>query len=120
MKNNFIEYIVTISIVVISFLLLNPFNFWMPDMLFMGMLVLALVVFGIYASFMLREQVVDERDSLHRTLAGRNAFLVGSGLLTVAIVVEGYTHSIDPWLVVIFIAMVLTKLITRRWTDTHL
>jgi len=45
-------------------------------MMVMGMLVALLVLFGIFASFILKEKVFDERDDVNRSLAGRNAFLV--------------------------------------------
>lgn len=120
MKNNIKETIVTIALVAIAILLLNPFHFWMPDMMVIAMLAVALVLFGIFASFILREKSVDERDEQHKSLAGRNAFLVGSGILMLGIVVQGYTHTVDPWLVVTLIGMVIVKIITRHWSDKNL
>ena len=120
MKNNLKETIVTVGLVVIAILLLNPFHFWMPDMMVMCMLAIALGLFGMFASFILREQVYDERDNQHRTLAGRNAFLAGAGVLTLGIVVQGYTHEVDPWLVIALIVMVMVKIGTRIWSDKNL
>lgn len=109
-----------VGLIAIAVLLLNPFHFWMPDMLVVCMLAIALVLFGIFASFILREKVVDERDSLHRTLAGRNAFLAGASVLMLGIVIEGYMHSVDLWLVLSLIAMVIAKISTRMWSDKNL
>jgi hypothetical protein len=120
MKNNFKETAVTIALIVIAVLLLNPFGFWMPDMMVMCMLATALVLFGIFASFILREKSVDEREAQHKSLAGRNAFLAGSGILMLGIVIQGYTHAVDPWLVVALIGMVIVKIITRTWSDKNL
>ena len=120
MKNNLLETLVTVCLIVLAVLLLNPFHFWMPDMMLIVMLVTTLGLFGIFASFILREKIVDERDSQHRTLAGRNAFLAGSGVLTLAIVVQGYVASVDPWLVVTLITMIIVKIATRRWSDKNL
>ncbi len=120
MKNNILESIVTISLIALAILLLNPFHFWMPDMMVIGMLALALVLFGIFASFILREKATDEREEAHRTLAGRNAFLAGSGVLILAIVVQGYAHDVDPWLVITLVVMVVAKIVTRIWSDTNL
>ncbi len=119
MKNNIKETIVTTCLIALAILLLNPFNFWMPDMMVMAMLAVTLVIFGIFASFILREKSYDEREDKHRTLAGRNAFLVGSGILMVGIVVQGYSHSVDPWLVVTLILMILVKIGTRMWSDKN-
>lgn len=119
MKNNLSEIFTTLLLILIAVLLLNPFDFWMPDMMVVGMLVLTLVLFGIFASFILREKTVDERDAEHETLAGRNAFLAGSALLILGIVVEGYTHTVDPWLVVSLVVMIVAKIATRIWSDKN-
>lgn len=120
MKNNLKETIVTICLVGLAILLLNPFHFWMPDMMIMGILAFTLAVFALFASFVLREHIFDEREEGHRALAGRNAFLVGAGLLTLGIVVQGYKHEVDPWLVVALIAMIIAKILTRIWSDKNL
>lgn len=121
MKNkNLKEIIVPFALVVLAVLLLNPFHFWMPDMMVMGMLAILLVLFGVFASFILKEQVFDERDDMNRSLAGRNAFLAGSVILMLAIVIQGYSHSIDPWLVITLIVMIITKITTRFWSDKNL
>ncbi len=120
MKNNLKETVVTVCLIAIAILLLNPFHFWMPDMMVMCMLAVALVLFGVFASFILREQTIDERDDVHKTLAGRNAFLAGSSVLMIGIVVQGYSHRVDPWLVIALIIMILVKIITRLWSDKNL
>ena len=89
-------------------------------MMVMGMLVAMLVFFGVFASFILREKVIDERDGVHRTLAGRNAFLVGSLIVVAGILVQGYAHTVDPWLIVALVGMIIVKIGTRVWTDRNL
>lgn len=120
MKNNIRESLVTFCIIIIAILLLNPFYFWMPSMMVKYLLIIALVLFGIFALYILREKSIDERDSLHRALAGRNAFLAGSSVLMIGIVAEGYSHNVNPWLVVALIAMIATKILTRIWSDRNL
>ena len=121
MKNKILkEIIVPLTLVVLAVLLLNPFHFWMPDMMVMGMLAILLVLFGIFASFILKERAFDERDDVNRSLAGRNAFLAGSAILMLGIVIQGYSHKIDPWLVVALIVMIVIKIVTRFWSDRNL
>lgn len=121
MKNNFIKEIaVAVVIIVLAILLLNPFHFWMPNMIVVGMLAMVLILFGVFASFILQEKIFDERDNAHRSLAGRNAFLAGALVLMIGIVTEGYSHSIDPFLVVALIAMVVIKIASRIWSSRHL
>jgi hypothetical protein len=120
MKNNLIEISTASVLIILSVLFLNPWHFWMPDMMVVGMLIFALVVFGIFAGYVLRERVVDERDAMHETLAGRNAFLAGVTMVLVGILWQGLQHAVDPWLVVVLVTMLLAKIITRVWSDTHL
>jgi hypothetical protein len=121
MKNNITkEIVVSSSIIILAVLLLNPMHFWMPDALVMCMLAIVLVLFGFFASFVLKEKVYDERDLVNRSLAGRNAFVVGSGVLMLGIVFQGYGHVVDPWLVVSLILMILAKIGTRCWKDRDL
>jgi hypothetical protein len=120
MNNNVKEILVTVALIGTAVLLLNPFDFWMPDMVVMCMLAIALALFGLFASVVLRENSIDERDEQHKSLAGRNAFLVGSGILTLGIVIQGYTHAVDPWLVFTLIGMIVVKFATRHWSDKNL
>ncbi len=120
MKNNLKEVSVASSLILLSVLLVNPFHLWMPDIFIMCVLFVVLILFVLFASFILREKIVDERDDQHRTLAGRNAFLAGSAVLIIAIVVQEYMESLDPWLVFILVVMLLTKIGTRMWSDRNL
>ena len=121
MKNKITkEIIVSLTLVVLAVLLLNPFHFWMADMMVMGMLAILLVLFGIFASFILKEKVFDERDDVNRSLAGRNAFLAGSAILMIGIVIQGYSHRVDPGLVIALIVMIIVKIATRIWSDKNL
>ena len=86
----------------------------------MCILAIVLVLFGVFASFILREKVFDERDNVHRTLSGRNSFLAGSAILMFAIVIEEYNEALDPWLVIVLIVMIITKIATRIWSDKNL
>jgi hypothetical protein len=119
MKNNTAQIVVSFVLIILSVLLLNPFDFWMPNMMVVGMLALVLVCFGVFASFILREKAFDERDSAHRSLAGRNAFLAGSAVLMLGIVVQGYAHTVDPWLVGALTTMIIVKISSRIWSDKN-
>ena len=119
MKNNFKELILTLGLVTTALLLLNPFHFWMPDMMVMSILVVILILFGIFTSFILREKTVDERDSQHRSLAGRNAFLTGASVIIIGLVFQGYADRVDGWLIGALIAMIVAKIATRIWSDRN-
>ena len=88
-------------------------------MMLVIVLALALVVFAFFASFILKEHSFDEREESHRIIAGRVAFLVGSGAAILGITVQALSGVVDPWLVVILSAMVIAKIGTRFWIDRN-
>ena len=100
-------------------LLLNPFHFWMPEMMVMAMFAVTFIVFALFAIFVLREKAQDEREVAHRMLSGRVAFLVGSALLTLGIIAQSLNHNVDAWLVVTLVAMILSKIVARIYGDSR-
>lgn len=120
MKNNIFEFITAVGLIALSVLVLNPSHALMPDAVLMLLLVGVLAVFCALAVYVVREQAADERELLHRALAGRWAFLIGSGVLVVGIIAQGMSHAVDPWLVLALILMVLGKLAVRIYSDHKL
>ena len=105
------EIILSVGMVVLAVALVNPRGLWMPNMVTISLLLLLAVVFAVFAGFVWKEQVRDEREALHRMIAGRIGYLFGAAALVVAIVFEGFAHRVDPWLVVALTAMVVGKAI---------
>lgn len=121
MKNkSTIEIIISSILIILSILILNPFHFWMPDMMLFIILVLTFVVFAFFAVFVIREEAIDERAIVHRMLAGRIAFISGSAILTIGIITQAIKDSVDVWLVATLVVMILSKLITRIYSDKKL
>ncbi|HEX9608709.1 MAG TPA: hypothetical protein VGA06_00650 [Candidatus Paceibacterota bacterium] len=105
------EIIISIIFAVLIALFLDPFMLWMPDSL-MYMLVGALVIFfTLFAGFMWKERALDEREQLHKMIAGRIGYLIGVGVLVLGLVVQTFTTHPDPWLVVALGGMVIGKLL---------
>lgn len=112
MQNNINQEIaVSVILIILLILFLNPFGFLMPTTLFMMMVLALIVTFVIFASFMWKEHARDERESLHIMMAGRMAFLAGAALLVIGIVVQSFSHEIDVWLVLALGTMIFAKII---------
>ena len=118
-SSNIKELSISGILVILLVAIVNPLHVWMPDMLHLTMLAGAIVAFGLFAAFVLREYASDERDSAHRMLAGRVAFLSGAASLVVGIVYQSYTDSLDTWLVVVLVVMVLAKIAARLYSDRN-
>lgn len=124
MKNNLTnfkkELIVSAILIVLLILMLNPSHFWMPDMMHITILALTIVIFGIFASFVLHERAKDEREGAHRMLAGRIAFLSGATTLIIGIIFQVVQDNIDPWLILTLVVMILAKIATLLYSETYL
>ncbi len=111
MKDILGEISISIILVIFLVLLLNPFGFIMPNTMEM-MLVLGLaLVFIIFVGFFWKEKPVDEREGLHRYIAGRFAYFTGVVLLTIGVLVQSLRHNLDSWLAVTLSAMIIAKII---------
>ena len=112
MKNNFLqEIIVSVVLIALLILFLNPFELWMPPILLMMLILGLIVVFGVFASFIWRENARDEREGLHKMMAGRFAFLAGTASLVIGIIIQSLKHELDFWLVLTLGIMILAKII---------
>ncbi len=120
MKNNIKEIFIAVALVSLLLLVLNPFDFWMPNMAHMIVLACLIGVFGIYAGYVLREKIHDEREGVHRMFAGRVAFLVGTFVLIVATLIGAWKDQIDPWVVTALTAMIVAKIFAHAYSDKNL
>lgn len=112
MKNNFLQEIFVSSIMIILLvLLINPFDFWMPNSFLITIIFWLIIAFSIFSIFIWKEHIQDEREESHRAFAGRVGFIVGSGILLLGIILQCFQHNLDIWLVITLIAMILAKIV---------
>ncbi len=117
MKNN-IYFVATTAVLVFLLILLSDvFMLWMPGMMSMFVLLIVSVLLCVWVGFILREDATDEREVLHRMYAGRVAYLLGIGVLTLALLVQGLAHTIDPWIAIALLAMVSGKTVARLYLE---
>lgn len=120
MKTNYTsEIIISIILILLTVLLLNPFKFWMPTSVHMIMLVAIAILFILFAGFIWKEKSADEREQIHKSVAGRWAYLIGTAILVIGIIAQTIQHVLDPWLVIALVVMVLTKLGSYIYTEMH-
>ena len=120
MKNNYLkEVFISVALIIVAIILVNPFMLWMPDAFAMIVIVLFAAIFFAFASLIWKESAGDEREDLHKLMAGRVAYLTGSGIIVVGIIVQGLSHQVDPWLVAALMAMVFAKVIALVYRDRN-
>lgn len=104
------ELAISIGLLALLFVIFNPWNIFMPGYVVMAILVAAIVLYVAFATFLWRENHGDEREAYHRLFADRIAYLVGSAILLVGIVIAELGHTPpDPWLFFALGAIVIAK-----------
>ena len=112
MKTNlfFSESIIATLLIVLLLSFLNPFDLLMTPPFLSMLSIILIAIFGLFVAVVWKEQVRDEREGLHRMLAGRLAFLVGSSILVIGIIIKELNHSTDPWLIYALVGMLIAKI----------
>ena len=119
MANKILHIGTAIVLVGLLILLSDPFMLWMPAKAQMAALLGAAVFACVWAGFVMYERASDEREMLHKMHAGRIAYLSGIAVLTLALVFQGFAHDIDPWISVALGTMVISKLISRFYSEHY-
>lgn len=117
MNKKYIHIIVALVLAFFLLVLADLIPFWMPMMGELMALLLVVVLLLVWAGFVMQEVTHDEREVLLKMKSGRVAYLSGLGVLTLALVVQGISHVIDPWIAIALAVMVLSKLLTRFYLE---
>lgn len=112
-----IETVSAIAILGIAVLFLNPGHLAMPDTMVSMLIVTLIISFLTFAAYLFREKSSDEREAIHILTAGRISYLVGVGTLILGVIAQAIKHDIDPWIVIALCAMVLSKLLSRIYSN---
>jgi hypothetical protein len=62
-----------------------------------------------YSTFIYHERPADEREYELSLVASKHAYVIGSAIMSVGIVVKVIDHTLDVWLPITLAAMVITK-----------
>ena len=99
--------------------LTDPFMVLMPSAAQMAALLCAAALLAVWAGLVMREQATDEREAHHRMSADRHAYLVGITMLTIALIAQGFAHTIDSWIPLTLAGMILAKAASRWWAERY-
>jgi hypothetical protein len=115
------DIIVPLIVMVTALAFIDPFMYLMPGMLVsfvLGILMIATVFYGL---IIFKESARDEREVAVRAFADRHAGLVGTiGLVLVIVYQVLVVHRVDTVIVVILIAMIITKYLAHLYAERHL
>ncbi|HEY4502577.1 MAG TPA: hypothetical protein VJH21_01970 [Candidatus Paceibacterota bacterium] len=119
MKHILNEVTLSILLIVLVLFFLDPFMLLMPDSLVYTLISFIFIVFMSFISLVWREDVYDERDSLHRMIAGRLGYLIGASVLIFAIIFQALFSHPSPWLIGALLGMIMGKLAGLYYSRMH-
>ena len=120
LKEHVGEVVTITAFIVVLILLLNPFGFWMPDALTYMMIAGVVIIFALFAGFVLKDSARDEREVAHKMVSGRIGYVAGVGVLVLAIALEGISQlRVDPWLIIALGSMVLARVLGAWYVESR-
>lgn len=81
----------------------------LSDMIHIPMLIIFSLGYLVFMAFFWRGKHHDEREAEHAGFAGKVAYGIGVSVVTIAIVVQSYTHTLDPWILFTLGAMIVSR-----------
>jgi len=112
MKNNLL--IVSVVFLALLLLLMNPFGWWMPNMLSYMIVAALAVVAAVYAGLVKGEKARDEREVEIRAHAARAGYLAGIFALTLAIAATVLSGKhVDVWISTTLAVMIIVRMFVR-------
>lgn len=106
----FKDILVPVIVLFLATAFLDPFMILMPESISYVFILLLFVAFVIYAALIQREKAADEREEMHRSFAGRVAYITGSAILVTGIIYQAYfIHQVDSFLIVALVSMIVAK-----------
>jgi len=113
------DIVLLLGLSVIAYLAVAPNTVVMPSALQMILLAIVLVLVSGFLIFLWREQPEDERELQNQALASRWAYIIGSSVLIVALLIQSLKHDLDPAIPIALLSMIATKIIVQRNKDNQ-
>lgn len=112
-----LDLVLILILALLSFIALAPEKIVMPNNLQMLFVTIALALIASFLVLFWRENPRDEREANNQAAASRMAYIVGTIVLIVAMLLQNLDHHPDPTEPVALLAMIATKIIVQRRRD---
>ena len=88
----------------------------MSPMMYLGIHIIAITLFILFAIIIWTGKTIDEREYMHRALSSDIAFTVGGVMLGIAMIYQLYVDMhIDVWIVVTLAVMIIARVASQLW-----
>lgn len=119
MKNykTIIDSILVFGLGIFTLIAIFPENLGMPSGVEMASLA---ILSGLLATFLVvfwREKPTDEREVKNQASASRLAYIAGTSVLIVFLIIESLNHDLSPVIPITIFVMIATKLFSQKYLD---
>ena len=115
------DILVPIVVGVAALAFLDPFMYLMPSMMVSVVLGILMIATVVYALIIFKEDARDEREVSLRAFADRQAGLINTtGLVLVIVYQVLVVHRVDTVIVLILLAMIVTKYVAHVYAERKL
>ena len=112
-----LDLILLLGLATLCALAIAPKTFVMPTSAQMLILTVVLVFMAAFLVLLWRESPRDEREAGNQTSASRSAYIVGTIVLIIALIIQSLKHQIDSAVPIALLAMIATKVFIQRMKD---
>jgi FtsH-binding integral membrane protein len=113
------DTVLILGLVVLSVLAMAPKSILMPSSIQMLILGIVLGLISMFLVLFWREKPTDEREAHNQAEASRFAYIVGSSVLIISLVIQSIEHTVDSAVPLALLAMIVTKLIVQNYKDNN-
>ena len=112
-----LDLILLLGLATLCALAIAPKTFVMPTSAQMLILTVVLVFIAAFLVLLWRENPRDEREAGNQSSASRSAYIVGTIVLIIALIIQSLKHQIDSAVPITLLAMIATKVFIQRMKD---
>lgn len=113
------EIIISAILILLLFVFINPMDLLMPPPFLTMLVVLFVAIFALFVVAVWKEKPRDEREGFLAMYAARIAYIVGAVVLAIGIILQSFSHDLDPWLVYGLSAMIFGKTVGLLYSQSR-
>jgi len=111
------EVFISLVLIFVLIVFTQTSKSFQPQRFDMAMIITLSVTVILYLALFWKEKALDERETVHKSIAGRVAYVVGVLVLSTGIIYQSLSHNVDPWLMYTLIGMVLGKVLGHAFLE---
>ena len=111
------QFLTSLAVAFLVIVSVDPLGWYYSYMTSFTIVALLAVAFVAFQVLIWKEAPRDEREEDHEKKAGKVAYMLGTIVLLVGLVVQIFQHDVDLWLVAALLVMILGKMISCLYIE---